>query len=141
MRLAAEVLRFGVTGGLATAAHLGLFALLATGAGIDPVAANALAVLGASAVTYLGQRFWVFRGRAGPGGAGRILRFALGLGLAAGLHAGLLHLALTWLGLGPYAGVVLGLCVVPAFSFALNRAWVFRPARPPRGDGRHLPSG
>lgn len=133
MRLAGEILRFGATGAAATGAHLALFATLYDLAGLAPVAANALAVLGAGAVTYLGQRFWVFRGVPARPDPGRLTRFALALGLAAGLHAAVLHLALAGLGLGPYAGAVLGLVLVPPASFALNRAWVFRA-------GRHLPS-
>lgn len=139
--LAGEVLRFGVTGGLATAAHVAGFALLHGAAGLAPVPANALAVLAASAVTYLGQRFWVFRGRPGRAGAAQVLRFAVALGLAAGLHAAVLHLALTRLGLGPYGGALLGLAVVPPASFLLNRAWVFGRGRRATGRGRHLPSG
>lgn len=124
--LSGEVLRFGLTGAAATATHMAAFALQVDGLGIAPVPANAVSVVVASAVTYLGQRFWVFRSRAGRVGAGQIARFVLALGMAAGLHAGVLHLGLTVLGLGPYAGAVLGLVVVPPLSFLINRAWVFR---------------
>lgn len=126
--LAGEVLRFGLTGAAASAAHLLAFAALYDGLGAAPVPANALAVLIASSVTYLGQRFWVFRARAGRVGTGQILRFAASLGLVAALHAGVLKLAVAGLGLSPYLGAVLGLVVVPPTSFLINRAWVFRPA-------------
>ena len=123
--LAGEVMRFGAIGIAATATHLAAFAVQVDGIGIDPVPATALSVFVASAVTYLGQRFWVFRGRSGRGDPARLLRFAVALGLAAALHAGVLRLALL-AGAGPYAGAVLGLLVVPPASFLLNRAWVFR---------------
>jgi putative flippase GtrA len=127
-----EILRFGVTGLIATAVHLAAFAVQVDGVGMPPAPANALAVLIAGTVTYLGQRFWVFPGHAGPAGPAQIARFAVALGLAAGLHAAVLQLAVTGLGAGPYAGAVLGLVIVPPASFLLNRAWVFRRARPAR---------
>ena len=126
-RVAGEVLRFGATGLAATAAHVALYATLIEGAGAAPVPAAALAVLGASTVTYLGQRFWVFR--RGAGGAAGLLRFAAALALAAALHAAILRGAMAGLGLGPYAGAALALCLVPPLSFLIGRAWVFRVAR------------
>ena len=130
-RLAGEALRFGATGLAATAAHMALYVALIEGAGLAPVVAAVLAVGGASSVTYLGQRFWVFRREAG--GAAGIVRFALALGLAAALHAAILRLAMAGLGLGPYAGAALALCLVPPLSFLLGRAWVFRATGAGRG--------
>ena len=126
-RLAGEALRFGATGLAATAAHMMLYAGLIEGAGVAPVPAAVLAVGGASTVTYLGQRFWVFR--RGAGGAAGLLRFAAALALAAALHAATLRFAMAGLGLGPYAGAALALCLVPPLSFLIGRTWVFRPAR------------
>ena len=126
--LAAEIVRFGVTGVAATATHLAIFAILFDAIGVYAPLANGLSAMLASVVSYVGQRYWVFGARATGASRARILRFAVSLGVAAISHAAIVWAALHLFGLDPYVGAVIAVVIVPAMSFAINRFWVFGAA-------------
>lgn len=126
--LVGEIVRFGVTGVAATAAHFAFFALFFDVMGLYAPFANGLATVFASVVSYVGQRYWVFGARAASANRARILRFAVSLGVAAISHAAIIWVALHLFGLDPYVGVMLAVLIVPAMSFAINRFWVFGAA-------------
>lgn len=127
MALARELSRFGVVGLAATGLHFGLLTLLVERAGLPAPLANGAAFLCALTVTYFGQALWVFPGRSRPG-VRRMLRFALSLGLGLAANVAIMALSTGVLGLGYQAGFLLGVVLVPALSFVVNRFWVFAPA-------------
>jgi putative flippase GtrA len=116
--------RYALVGVVATGAHWALLALLVEGPGVAAWrASGAGAVLGAQ-VAFLGNRIYTF-GHAGPwwpawcrfmatAAAGAVLGMAVvALGVAAGGHYLLAQAVAT--------GVVM------LVTFAVNRAWAFRP--------------
>lgn len=117
-----QLLRYASVGGLATAAHWALLAVLVEGAGMAPwVASGCGAVLGAQ-VAFFGNRCYTF-GHAGPlwpawwrfmgtaalgGGVGMAVVAA---GVALGLHYLLAQAVATALGL--------------LLTYTVNRVWTF----------------
>lgn len=117
-----QLLRYASVGGLATAAHWALLAVLVEGAGMAPwVASGCGAVLGAQ-VAFFGNRRYTF-GHAGPlwpawwrfmgtaalgGGVGMAVVAA---GVALGLHYLLAQAVATALGL--------------LLTYTVNRVWTF----------------
>ena len=117
-----QLLRYASVGGLATAAHWALLAVLVEGAGMAPWAASGCgAVLGAQ-VAFFGNRRYTF-GHAGPlwpawwrfmgtaalgGGVGMAVVAA---GVALGLHYLLAQAVATALGL--------------LLTYTVNRVWTF----------------
>lgn len=119
-----QLLRFGVTGVVATLVHF----LALTGAvehlHIPPSIANGLAFCCAVGVTYTGQAFWVFGAR--DHSARRFAKFlttALG-GLLA--NVAIMAFAVDILGLAYRIGFVGALILVPLGTFVINKLWVFR---------------
>ena len=117
-----QLLRYASVGGLATAAHWALLAVLVEGAGMAPwVASGCGAVLGAQ-VAFFGNRCYTF-GHAGPlwpawwrfmgtaalgGGVGMAV---VATGVALGLHYLLAQAVATALGL--------------LLTYTVNRVWTF----------------
>lgn len=124
-----EITRFGIVGFAATGVHLAVLTLGVERLGLPPATANGLAFLCALGVTYAGQSLWVFRGR-GRHGAGQVLRFAVSLGIGMLANVGIMALCVNGLKLDYRVGFVLGLVLVPALSFVINRYWVFARVGP-----------
>lgn len=119
-----EVLRFGTVGLAATGVHWIVLSLVVEAFGISPSPANGLAFLCAVSVTYLGQSLWVFSARSRHN-AMQVLRFTFSLALGFVANVGIMALTIHVLGLPYQTGFLLGLVVVPALSFLVNRFWVF----------------
>lgn len=121
----AELMRFGIVGLVATAVHFAILTLGVEHLSMPPTPANGLAFLCALSITYLGQSLWVFpeRSRHGPA---QMMRFAVSLGIGLLANMATMAAAVHVLGLGYQTGFVLGLVMVPALSFVINRFWVFK---------------
>lgn len=118
-----QVIRFGITGILATATHYLVLRGLVEGAGAAPTIATALAFMVAVLVTYIGQSRWVFRQRLRSAtGIGKFLTTALG-GLIANVV--IMFVAVDLLSLHYLAGFLTALVVVPAGTFVISKLWVF----------------
>ncbi len=120
-----EIGRFGVVGVGATLVHFAVLTLAVEQTRIPPSLANGLAFLCALSVTYLGQSLWVFRHRSRHG-ADQLARFGVSLGIGMLANVAIMAVSVHALGLGYRVGFVLGLILVPALSFVINRYWVFR---------------
>jgi len=124
--LMAQLLRFGLTGGLLTVLVAGGYWLLATFAGVEPMLSLTLNFLVFTALGYVLHSRFSFRGHGARDRAHvRTLRFltvnTIGF-LANQFFVWLLVRELggpTW---GPVVPIVL---VTPLLTFALNRRWVF----------------
>lgn len=123
-----QLSRFAVVGLAATAVHFLVLVIAVEAGSVPPAPANGLAFLVALSVTYLGQSRWVFHDRSKHGTA-QMLRFAVSLVI--GLIANMVTMAVSvqLLGLSYQTGFVLGVLLVPALSFVINRTWVFRRAQ------------
>lgn len=127
-----QALGYGLTGGLAALADIGIFWVMAPR--MPALAAAALSFMAAAVLNYRLSSHWVFqrdwRHRA------QALRFGLcalaGLGINAGVTA---WLAAT---LGPLAAKVCGIGTAFGVNYAMNARWVFGRQRSrdvrPRGD-------
>lgn len=124
MRLAAAFVRFAAVGALATAVHAAVFALAIETTPLDPVVATSIAFAVAFAVGFALNRRWTFRSRGDA--RAQLPRYlatqVAGLALNAAIMALAVH-AQRW---SPYAGLALGIVLVPPVTFALARSWVFR---------------
>lgn len=130
----AHVVRFGVVGVASTLLHLGLFATLASGAGLGAQTANAMALLLSTIANTWANRRWTFGIR---GSEGMARHHAQALLVFAGTWAmtsgalGLLHQA--WPAT-PVAveTLVIGVANVVAtvLKFVAMRSWIFAPEAP-----------
>ena len=132
-RLLPELARFGVVGLAGSVVDLGGAAWLHGVAGLGPLVAKALSVTAATALTYLGSRFWTFRHRVNQTLLRESTLFAglnlVGLAIAEAVVA----LASSVLGLNSalaynaasVAGTVLG----TVFRYFSYKKWVFVAGR------------
>ncbi len=118
------LLRFGVSGALATLCHVTVFVLLVEWFGTRPVLAAGPAFLLAMLVSYGMNYHWTFT----VSGPHRLLlpRFTavalLGLGLNLGITYLVVDILHGWYG---YA-LLLVIMIVPLVAFSLSKFWVFR---------------
>ena len=120
---AAQVIRFGVTGVLATVTHYLVLRLLVETGGLSPSFATAVAFCVAVLVTYFGQSRWVFQQPLRTmRGIGKFLTTAIG-GLIA--NVGIMFAAVNLLGQHYNVGFIAALIVVPTATFVVSKLWVF----------------
>lgn len=118
-----SLLRFGVSGGLATATHVSVFVLLVEWLGLRPLLAAGPAFVLAMLVSYGMNYHWTFS----VSGPHRIMlpRYVvvalLGLGLNLGITYAVVDVADDWYG---YA-LLLVVMIVPLVTFLLSKFWVF----------------
>jgi putative flippase GtrA len=118
------VLRFAVSGGLATATHVLVFVLLVEWLAVRPVLAAAPAFMVALFVSYGMNYHWTFS----ASGLHRVLlpRFVvvalLGLALNLGITYAVVDVAHYWYG---YA-LLMVVLLVPLVTFLLSKFWVFK---------------
>lgn len=123
MPLFGEIVRYGITGVVATLAHLGIGLGLHYRFDVDAIAANFFAFGGALFVSYLGNSRFVFPE---SGGSGAFVRFSTVAVLGLGLNQ-----AIVFVGVGlwerPYwQALVVLVSVVPAMMFLLVKFWALR---------------
>jgi putative flippase GtrA len=117
------LLRFGVSGGLATATHVSVFVLLVEWLGLRPLLAAGPAFVLAMLVSYGMNYHWTFS----VSGPHRIMlpRYVvvalIGLGLNLGITYAVVDIAGDWYG---YA-LLLVVMIVPLVTFLLSKFWVF----------------
>jgi putative flippase GtrA len=126
-----EVAKFGVVGAIAYVVDVGSFSLLRHhGLADKPITAKIVSTVLATAVAYLGNRFWTFRHRDRVGGAREYLMFFLlnvgGLGIAVGcLWVSHYVLGFTSLLADNISANGVGLVLGTLFRFWAYRRWVF----------------
>ncbi|MFD0327583.1 GtrA family protein [Streptacidiphilus monticola] len=108
--------------------------------GLGVVSAGMLATLAGVLVTYVGNRWWTYRGRVTDGTRGVFLRFLAFSCVGLLIENGVLALGHYGLGadtrLADNAFKLLGLVLGTAFRFVSYRSWVFRGPPPgPRPTG------
>ena len=122
--LLATLMRFAVSGGLATVTHVVVFVVLVEWLGLRPVLAATPAFVLALLVSYGANYHWTFAAN----GPHRLMlpRFVavalIGLALNLLITYSVVDLAGYWYG---YA-LLLVVLIVPLLTFTLSRVWVFR---------------
>lgn len=128
-RLIHEVAKFGVVGGVGFIVTVAGFNLLHYNARLGSFTAYTIAIVAATAVTYVGNKFWTFRHRDGRGTTrDSVLFFVLnviGMGIQyipVGVTDHLLHLADQ---LSNNIALVIGVAFGTLFRFWSYRQWVW----------------
>ncbi|MBN2885132.1 MAG: GtrA family protein [Chromatiaceae bacterium] len=123
MRVAEQLLRFGLVGALATALHYVLLIALVQLAGWSALAASSLGFSLSALLNYALNRRFTFRSRRAHGEA--LPRFALVAASGLALNA-LLLAALIEVGAHYLIAQVLATALVLLWNFSLNHRWSFR---------------
>jgi putative flippase GtrA len=117
-----RLVRFGVSGVIATGVHVAIATPLALGLGVSPVLANGVAFVCATVFSYLLNALWSFSAKPDRH---NFLRF-----VCVAVFGLLLTLAISWiaqqLGGNYWVGLAAILMVVPPSTFVLHRTWTFR---------------
>ncbi len=119
----AQLLRFGIVGGLATLVHV-LAALSARAAfGLTEQKANLIGFCVAVLVSYIGHMRFTFDIRGGS--RAQFLRFVVMSGLSLAISSGLVWLVTAQLGFSFTVAMGAVVVLVPAASYLAMRLWVF----------------
>lgn len=121
-----QLVRYGLTGGLASIVNIGVYWALAARAAWNPNLAWAAGFLAAVLVGYVVHSRWSFRGHGRRGNlwrtGGRFFIISL---VSFGLNSLWVWLLVTHLRLPVWSPYPLVLGVTPLIVFQLNRRWVF----------------
>ena len=123
--IAGQLVRYGLTGGLASIVNIGVYHVLAAN-GLDPNLAWTIGFLAAVLVGYVVHSRWSFRGHGRRDNLARTGSrfFAVSL-VSLGLNEFWVWMLVTHFGLPLWAPYPLALGVTPLVIFSLNRRWVF----------------
>jgi putative flippase GtrA len=120
-----QLVRYGLTGGLATIVNIGVYWILAA-RGLDPNLAWAVGYVGAVIVGYVVHSRWSFRGHGRRDNlartGGRFVAVSL---VSFALNQLWVWLLVQYLALPLWSPYPLVLVVTPLIIFSLNRKWVF----------------
>ena len=125
-RLLGQLLRFGVSGAVATALGVGIYAIVALVLKWHPQLGNFLAYAIAVASGYFMHSFWSFKGHGSERTHATKARFVTVSIISYALNSFWVWLLFNQLDLGRAAPIVPMLFVTPLVTFTLNRQWVFR---------------
>lgn len=124
----AALIRYGVVGGLGTAAHMGVLAGAVELLKLPVLVGSVAGFLAALALSYLLNRYWTFG--TGRPGLGSLWRYTLvcvsGLGLNLAMMFALMHW-LQWRYMTAQLSVIF---VVPISNYLLSRHWAFAAKTP-----------
>lgn len=124
--LLGQLVRYGITGLLASFINIGIYHACVKLGGLDPNLAWAIGFIGAAGAGYLMHGAFSFRGHGGRDRQHvRIGRFMIVSLISFGLNSFWVWLLVQYLGLPIWAPYPPVLCVTPLLVFWLNRQWVF----------------
>ncbi|WP_374310716.1 GtrA family protein [Dongia sp.] len=117
-----RALRFGTTGVMLTFLHAAVATGLIEGVALNPVAANIIAFIFATLVSYLVNTYWSFSQRPDAGSLVRFVIVALCGLTATACVSGFAE----WLGLPYWIGIMGVVVTVPLITFPLHAFWTYR---------------
>ena len=124
--LLGQLVRYGITGLLASVVNIGIYHVLVVRAAMHPNLAWAIGFAGAVVTGYLVHGQWSFRGHGGRDRpALRFARFVIVSLIGFGLNSLWVWLFVEHMDLPIWAPYPPVLCVTPLLVFWLNRQWVF----------------
>ena len=122
MSTVVQLFRFAWVGVGVTALHVLFTTWLIIAQGISPVAANGIAFVTATLVSYIANTLWSFKHKLHTHSLLRFMSVSLvGLLSTLGISA-----VAQVIGLAYYYGIAAIVIVVPGVSFLLHRAWTYR---------------
>jgi putative flippase GtrA len=125
-RFIGQLVRFAVSGAVATAIGIGAYAIVALVLRWHPQLGNFLAYVVAVASGYFMHSKWSFAGHGSERTHGTKLRFVTVSIISYALNSFWVWLLFSYFRYGPAAPILPMLFVTPAVTFVLNRQWVFR---------------
>jgi putative flippase GtrA len=133
-----EAAKFGVVGVIGLFVTNGVYALLHAGMNVGPVTSTTIATIVATAVTFVGNRYWSFQHRERPGVAREGVTFFVlnGVGLLIQDAAVAFNAYVLGNQHDRFSGFValnLGIALATLFRFWSYRKWVWAPAGPDAG--------
>lgn len=120
-----RLLRFGITGLIATAVHVVVAVVLIAGLSVPPYVANPVAFLAATAFSYATNTLWSFASRMDRRTLSRYACVAAFGLLATSAIAAAAEAA----GLDYRIGIALVIALVTPSTFALHSVWTYRASR------------
>lgn len=124
--LVGQIVRYGLTGGLASIVNIGVYQLLASRLAVDPNVAWTIGFIAAVLVGYVTHSRWSFRGHGRRDNLARTgSRFVIVSLISFGLNSAWVWLLVQHLALPLWAPYPLVLGLTPLIVFTLNRKWVF----------------
>jgi putative flippase GtrA len=126
MALIGQLVRYAITGGLASIVNIGVYHVLAARFGLDPNLAWTAGFVAAMLVGYIIHSRWSFRGHGTRDNLARTGgRFLIVSMVSFGLNSFWVWLLVRMLELPLWAPYPLALGITPLVVFTLNRKWVF----------------
>jgi len=124
--LLGQLVRYGITGGLATLVNIGIYHAGIAFLALDPKLAWTLGFLGAVVTGYIIHSKWSFRGHGNRDNVGRnVFRFVLVSLISFSLNLFWVWLFVQHLRLPSWSPDPLVIGITPLLVFWLNRQWVF----------------
>lgn len=120
-----QLRRFLTTGLGAAATDLGLYTLLSSGFGIHPLAANLVSRPAGGLVSFLGNKYYTFRGKQRRRARTQILKFVAVWFLSFALSETLVGLLHGSAGLSPVPSKVLAEIAAGGVTFLCHKYWTF----------------
>ena len=126
MALLGQLVRYGITGLVASLVNIGIYHGCVTLGGLDPNLAWTIGFFGAAGAGYVMHGAFSFRGHGGRDRQHvRIGRFIIVSLISFALNSLWVWLLVVYMDLPLWAPYPLVLCVTPLLVFWLNRQWVF----------------
>lgn len=124
--LLGQLVRYGISGGLASVVNIGIYHIGVVMFGLDPNLAWALGFIGAACFGYMIHSQWSFRGHGRRDNLARSsFRFLIVSLISFALNSFWVWLLVRHFALPLWAPYPLALGVTPLVVFWLNRRWVF----------------
>ncbi len=120
--LTTQIFNFLISGGFATLLHWAVMAALAT-AGMQPVWATSMGAVAGSALNYVLQFYWTFRGNGMHGKAIPAYVCAVIMGWC--VNAGIFYLLISFAHFGLYMAQICATAVVAIINFTVYKRMVF----------------
>jgi putative flippase GtrA len=119
-----QVVRFGVSGALATGVHVAVAVALISRLHVLPPVANSVAFACATLWSYLLNTLWSFSSSLAVATLGRFAVVSLG-GV---MLTGLVSRGMQFVSDSPWLGIAVVVCVVPPLTYVAHRHWTYRSA-------------
>ena len=123
--LLAQVLRYGITGGIVTIFGVAAYLVAVGWGGVPPLGSNVIAYLVSMALGYFMHARFSFRGTSGDASVQQGGKFFVTSGISFALNSLFVWLFTDVMGWGDRSPVLAMIFITPAICFVIYRKWVF----------------
>lgn len=122
--LIAQLLRFGMVGGMATLVNSAVFIFLVDKLKLTPLLGNFLAFLVAFFVSYFGHSWWTFKHKRHS--HEKFIKFLITSLVSLGLNSLFVWTVMHLLHQSAYIATLPMILITPVVTFAISKYWVFK---------------